>query len=386
MLIFTLPSWYKSDKHPENSIFIYEQMQAIRKLGHQVVVLAVQPVSIQAMKLPNRYTKKINDNGIITYSTEISALWPSKLRGLFIQSFYKALRKMMKVAIQENGKPDILYAHFSFAAGIAATRLAKEFNFPLVVEEHYSALMEEKIDRKLVRIVTKTVKKADVFLCVSSGLKDAVQKITGGAENITVITNMIHPCFTYHEVPQRETFVFFSMGSLIPRKGFDILIKAFAEEFKEDENILLRIGGSGSEYSKLESLIDSYHFSNRIQLIGQLSREQTLKEYTNCNCFALASRAETFGLVYREALAVGRPIITTKHGGFSEDWKDEYGYEIDIDDISALRKSFRTIVSQYQKFDLRRISDDCLKECSSESVAKRIVAELEIAIRKGLAK
>ena len=116
MLIFTLPSWYKSDSSPGNSIFIFEQMMALQKLGHKIIVLSVQPVSIFSRRRPNRTVVKVNDNGIITYSCEIQGIYPSKWRGQYVAAFEKALQKLYAQAIREFGKPDVLYAHFSYAA------------------------------------------------------------------------------------------------------------------------------------------------------------------------------------------------------------------------------------------------------------------------------
>ena len=48
MQIFTLPSWYKSKRHPEASIFVYEQMKALAEIGDTVTVLAVEPISIKS--------------------------------------------------------------------------------------------------------------------------------------------------------------------------------------------------------------------------------------------------------------------------------------------------------------------------------------------------
>lgn len=370
MKIFTLPSWYKNEKHPENSIFIYEQMQAIRALGHQVIVLSVQPKSILGKNHADKQIKKVDDNGIITYYTEIDVIYPSKFRKIFIIQFKRALEKLICKAKSDYGMPDVYYAHFSFAAGYIATLLND--NIPVVVEEHFSGLMERP-DKKLVNIVRNTVENSNCFICVSDGLKKAIYNKTKTKNDMKVVSNMINPCFKFYPCSEKDSFIFFSMGSLIPRKGFDLLIKAFSEEFKKESNVFLRIAGSGSEKEHLLQLISEAENRRNIELVGQLNREQTLKEYINCNCFVLASRAETYGLVYREAMAVGRPIISTKHGGFSDDWNDEWGCLIDVDDIDTLKISLRNIYNNFNKYNLLKISKECLKTCSSDAVALQIV-------------
>lgn len=352
-------------------------MQAIRALGHQVIVLSVQPKNIFSQNHVDSKVKKVNDNGIITYYTEINAFYPSKFRKLYVLQFEHALKKLIRAAKSDYGMPDVYYAHFSFAAGYVATLLND--NVPVVVEEHFSGLMESP-DKSLINIVNATIDRANCFICVSDGLKKALNKNTKSTKDIKVISNMINPCFNFYPLPERKAFVFFSMGSLIPRKGFDLLIKAFSEEFKDDPNVVLRIAGSGREKEHLLQMINQLGSQKKVSLIGQLNRAQTLSEYINCNCFVLASRAETYGLVYREAMAVGRPIISTKHGGFSDDnWNDDWGCLIDIDDFDALKMSLRKIYDNFSIYDLKKISKECLATCSSDSVAFQISALLKAA-------
>ena len=294
------------------------------------------------------------------------------------------MRRLLDIAIKDHGKPDVLYAHFSYPAGAIAVDFAKEYNIPLVVEEHYSGLMENHIDKALLKCVEKAVSGSNTFIAVSAGLKQSIEKKFGRQTDIMVASNMINNAFKYIEPNEHEKFVFFACGSLIPRKGFSELIRAFTNEFKQENEVVLRIGGSGEQEEKLRELITSLKMSPRIELIGQLSREKTIQEYSGCDCFVLPSKAETYGLVYREALAIGRPIISTMHGGFGEsDWHDEYGKLIPVDDENALRTAMRQVYQNYKDYDLRRISRLCLQDCSSSSVAGKIHTIL-LAASKGI--
>ena len=374
MRIFILPGWYKSKANPGSCLFIYEQAVALSKLGHQVVVLAVHQHPIQTLSALQSGIHKYDDGGILTYETEIYTFNPSRFTGIYIRSFEKALRRLMDEAKRDVGAPDVLYAHFSFAAGISAVMLKEDT--PLVVEEHYSLLMGS-VNRGVRRCVTDTVNSADAFICVSSGLKQAVLDLTGTDRELRVISNMIDPVFRYYPRPASEDFVFLGIGGLIPRKRFDLLIRAFADEFRDDGHIRLRIAGRGEEEGKLRALIASLDMESRIELLGQIDRAGTLDAYIHCDCFALPSAAETFGLVYREALAVGRPVISTKHGGFDEDsWHPEYGALIDIDDAAQLRRAMRNIVDSRDRCDPEKISELCLRECSEAAVAGQIEAAL----------
>ena len=161
------------------------------------------------------------------------------------------------------------------------------------------------------------------------------------------------------------------------------MIEAFSEEFQKEKNIKLLIAGSGKEKKHLGKLIKKYQMNYNIQLVGQLSREKTRDFYRDSECFVLPSRAETFGLVYREALAVGRPIISTKHGGFTyEDWHDEYGLLIDIDDKEQLKKALRYMYKNYKNYKRDIISKLCLNDCSTGVVINQINKVLKESIER----
>ena len=52
---------------------------------------------------------------------------------------------------------------------------------------------------------------------------------------------------------------------------------------------------------------------------------ELVKSFTACSVFVLLSVRETFGIVYREAMAVGRPVISSPNGGIEDGWDDSNG-------------------------------------------------------------
>ena len=319
MKIAVVPSFYPNKYNPEQAIFIKEQVDRLVSMGHSVYVLS--PILKYTHKISNiiknRYDRDFQ-NGVVVYYKEVNLFVPAKIRWITNLAFYKALLFLYKNFIVEYGQPDVFYAHFSFPAGYAASKLAEKYEIPLVTEEHFSQLMFP-VDKGLQNIVSRVILKSQKFICVSSGLKKSLKKQLGDvADKCEVVSNMINECFSYTPPRvKRNEFVFFSLGNLIRRKGFDLLIDAFSEEFINDENVKLVIAGDGHEYFSLKERVGRYHQEGKILLVGHIDRADSLKYYQSCDCFVLSSRSETFGLVYREAMAVGIPIISTNHGGFS---------------------------------------------------------------------
>lgn len=376
MKIFVLPSWYKTTKYPENCIFVYEQVRELSSKGHSIVVLSPQlefnPLCFNGINI-------VNDGFSIIYYKNYWKLPGSVFVRVNVSQFIKAAEHLFIEAVKKEGMPDVLYAHFTEPAGYAAVIIGKKYNIPVVVEEHYSGYMVTPLSLFQKQILEYTIKNSKKLICVSSGLKQVLEQQLGTFENISVVSNMIHPCFKFHPTTIGK-FVFFAMGSLIPRKGFLPLIYAFTKVFK-GMYVELRIAGSGPEKQLLCKSIERLGMNDQILLLGQLSREETLEQYIKCHCFVLASEAETFGLVYREAMAVGRPIITTRHGGFSqEDWHDEYGYLIDQRDSLQLEQALEKMYLKYNNFDNQKISNLCLSTCDPANVIGKIITILEQSI------
>ena len=93
-----------------------------------------------------------------------------------------------------------------------------------------------------------------------------------------------------------------------------------------------------------------------------------LNQYIACNCFVLPSDYETFGIVYREAMAVGRPVISTKNGGIEENWEDKFGLLVPVGDKLALSNAMVKVYGNIENYDLEYISNKCLEKHSSEAV------------------
>ncbi len=124
-----------------------------------------------------------------------------------------------------------------------------------------------------------------------------------------------------------------TVARLVPRKGVDILVEAFA---KLDQvrfgNLRLVVVGEGPERDTLQRM--AVHFllnpstearnpSNRVVFLGHVSDEDLPFLYTGAELFALTPRSvkgdrEGFGIVYIEAGAAGRAVIGTRSGGATE--------------------------------------------------------------------
>lgn len=104
----------------------------------------------------------------------------------------------------------------------------------------------------------------------------------------------------------KEKNMVLAVGQFIPRKGFDVLIKASSAIFK-DTGCYFVGGVPTDEYIELKESLqaDTVHF------VGFKSKEELKEYYRAADLFVLPTREDIWGLVVNEAMACGLPVIST---------------------------------------------------------------------------
>lgn len=130
-----------------------------------------------------------------------------------------------------------------------------------------------------------------------------------GYKNVSVVYNGISArkeCASELDTgpPSSERPLWLAVGRLVPAKGFDTLIKAFAKTRGS-----LWIAGEGPERPRLEQLIAAQNQGERIRLLGHQTCIDALMNAADG--IVISSRREGFSYVFAEALMAGKPIIAT---------------------------------------------------------------------------
>ena len=153
-----------------------------------------------------------------------------------------------------------------------------------------------------------------------------------------------------------EALVITTVGSLIRRKGQDVLIRAFAT-LVPDHDIHLLIASEGPERTAYEALTAELGLQDRVHFLGYYGDVPAL--YRATDIIALASRADAFGLVLAEAGYFSLPAVATTVGGIPEVVENGVtGLLVPPDDPAALAQA------------LRRLVDDPVERSSFGAAAK----------------
>ena len=216
-----------------------------------------------------------------------------------------------------------------------------------------------------------------MLLTVSSALQKNIKK--NFDVDSVVVNNMVGKEFLEVEVRPKEAtadvFKFIAVGNLLPVKGYDVLIKAFAKSELAKERCVMTIVGEGKERLHLESLVKEAGLEGVVTLPGKKHRDEIIRMLKQSDTFVLSSRSETFGVACIEALSQGLPAIATRCGGTEDIINEGNGILIDSDDVEALTEALRKMYGCAGKYDPVKIVEDCRSRFAPEVIAKRL-AEL----------
>lgn len=238
-------------------------------------------------------------------------------------------------------------------------RYGRPERYAMVAQEHmyldnYRANMRKHIDAqypKLDAIVTITEADAKAY-------REAFPAIP---EKIVCIPNSI-PANPNPAAALTEP-VIMTAGRMTGMKGFDILIKAFAQVADEFPEWKVKIFGRGRDRKKLEGMIAEHGLEGRVEMPGPVTPLDA--EWQKASIAAIPSRFEPFGLVIVEAMAAGLPVVCTavKHGPIEIIDTEENGLLVEPQQPKALADALRRLMSDP---DLRRKLAD-----GGKSTAKR---------------
>lgn len=176
-----------------------------------------------------------------------------------------------------------------------------------------------------------------------------------------------------------DKYIILSLGRLVKRKGFDMVIKAMGAISSSITNALYIIAGSGSDEDYLRSLVPA-DMSDKIRFLGKISDQDKAMLLSSCDVFAMPSRDiagdfEGFGIVFLEAGLFQKPVIAGRSGGIADAVVDGMtGFLADPDDAGDIADKVIKLHHDPQLSDTmgRAARERALKDFAWPDLAKRI--------------
>jgi glycosyltransferase involved in cell wall biosynthesis len=138
-----------------------------------------------------------------------------------------------------------------------------------------------------------------------------------------------------------------SVGAVVPRKGFDILVEALAPlaHLRWHLDIVGDRRRDAAAAARLDRLIARYGLEQRVDCLGDVSTEHLAKLYGEADMFVLPSRLEGYGMAFAEALAHGLPIVGTTGGATPHTVPAAASRLVAPGDVAALSDVLRELIA-----------------------------------------
>ena len=313
--VLTLTPFYPREGDDGFGCFVAEPLAAVASGGIRNTVFAVQPFYYGRFKpsatgVPARWFRYFSFPGGLGLPTH----------GAFV--FARIVSQVRR--LQHSQPIDLIHAHAPLPCGHAAMLLSAELGLPYVVSVHgLDAFSTNQVSGRAGewcrRISQRVYRASKRVICISEHVREEVLKGTGRSCRTSVVYNGVDPdLFSPATDGAAGGPSILSIGDLIPIKGFDVLLRAFAAVVSEFPKLTLQVIGEGPELSHLQSLTRELGLTDRVSFLKRRSRQQVAEAMRQCTLFVLPSRYEGLGCVYLEAMSVGKPAIGCRGQGIAE--------------------------------------------------------------------
>jgi glycosyltransferase involved in cell wall biosynthesis len=339
--VLTLTPFYPTAHDDANGCFVSEPLAALAEIGVSNAVLGTQPFYRESQQ-PHpdapaaqfvRYFSLPGGAGLASSGAFLFARILSQVRDLHRRQTI-----------------DVIHAHAPLPCGHAAMLLGRELKIPYVVSVHgldaYSTNQVHGLVGKWARRISYRVfQSACRVICISERVREQV--LEGGRSlPTTVVYNSASPeLFTPPTDNPAQPPSILTIGSLIPIKGHDVLIRSVAAVSAANPGLTLQIVGDGPERNPLDDLAYKLKISDRVRFLGRVPHSALARLLKECTLFALPSRYEGLGCVYLEAMSSGKVAIGCRGQGIEELIRHgANGWLIDPGSVDQLTASLTTLL------------------------------------------
>lgn len=263
---------------------------------------------------------------------------------------------------------DIVHAHSPFSLGLAGYRLARSRSIPLVVSyhtpssEYASYLVPNRLSTRVASVTNRYerwyLERADLVLAPSTSTADHLRDAVTDRVPVEVHPNGVdirqfHPTDTGSFMEKFDLEADRTLVGYTGRHGYEKNLGAIIEAVA-DLDVTLVFGGEGPATDSLRRQADATGVDARF--LGFLQRSELPAFYSALDVFAFPSPVETEGIVAKEAIACGTPVVAVDRGALSATIDEgETGYHFDHGDVDGFRAAIRRALTEREE-----LSERCL--------------------------
>ncbi|RYX85965.1 glycosyltransferase family 1 protein [bacterium] len=316
-------------------VLAMQTLPALRAQGHEFAVVASHGIH----SLPD----VTEQDGIPIHRFRFrEALMANDIKAIF------AIQRRI-AALKASFAPDLVHFNFSDAAGYFHLRTQKSHPVPTLFTLHSDFADADSGPRTMFG---QCLRDANWISAVSqSTLDDVLKMVPEQAPYSSVILNGLKmPVLTPAPLPFEPAHLL-CMGRLVPEKGFDVALHAFAALDARFADVRLSIVGDGPSRPMLEELAASLGIGERVTFTGWVQREEVAALINSATIVVIPSRnREPFALVALEAAQMGRPVVATRRGGLQESVADgKSGLLVENENVGAFARAIEFLLEHPER-------------------------------------
>jgi len=310
--------------------------------------------------------------------------------------FYKKLYNVTNKIIKESGV-DIIHhmVPFGFQMTFNPCSILNKFkNIPFVCGAiNYPTINWEKdLINDILKPFThylqkKTLLEAEYLVFDSyktmSIYKNVYKKAVTEKPNGVIYDGIELDLFNFIPIEHKTEYSIFTAAPIIKRKGIQYLIQALASVIKEYP-VTLNVAGSGNYLKELKKDVKINNLSERVNFLGQIPRYHIPKLLHASDLYVHPSINETFPSILREAMATGRPIISTSVGFVDEHISPKNGILVESMNVDDLANAIMTLLNDFELRDKMSRENKLYaeKEFCYKKIAEKWMNVYQIAINR----
>jgi teichuronic acid biosynthesis glycosyltransferase TuaC len=216
---------------------------------------------------------------------------------------------------------DLIDAHYFYPDGVAAARLGRYFNKPVVITARGSDITQlpsYPVPRKLIKWAADS---AAGIITVCNALRDEMLRMGVPANRVVSLRNgvdleLFRPLDRQakRKVLGLQGFTLITVGHLVPVKAQELIIAALPDL----PGVKLLVAGDGPNRAMLEGLAERIAVRDRVDFLGAVPQAQLPAYYNAADAMVLASEREGWANVLLESMACGTPVIASRVWGTPE--------------------------------------------------------------------
>ncbi len=383
MNILIIPGFFRTKDRPTIGSFFWDQARALKRAGHNVTILYSDTYSVKCVREYISYAEAASEEceGIRICRMRIFCPLKHGMEG-YREAFARGIGQLYDRYDLAEERVDVIHAHCCVWAGYAAMKLSERTGIPYVITEHATLfeLHRDQISRSNDQHIRQAFGKAAKVICVSRAFAKKISEYRA-SDDLEVIGNVVD--FEQFGLCDNEprsgmrflTVCYMNTEDQLRKKGVDVLLRAWKDFSGKQPAAKLVIGGDGPARQKAMEWCREYGVEPSVDFIGALSREQVAARMQACDVFVLPSRYETFGVVYIEAMACGKPVIAAANGGPDDFVTEDNGILIPPDDTGRLVQAMEQMVQKMQDqkaYDAEVIRNSVRERFGGQAIAGQL--------------